>query len=312
MFVLGFMAVVLASFAPGALPGPELLSRPSIPARSTCMSGRRSAPASRRRRRFSTTSKQTIRQIIPPDQLGVDRRQHRPAGQRHQPGLLQLRRRSARRTATSSLTERRSTAPRRSTSRRCARSLPRDFPGTSFAFLPADIVSQILNFGAPAPIDVHGQRPEQRRRRSLCRRTPQRSWRASPALADARIQQSSNYPEFDVDIDRTRADELGITETDVTNSLVDQSRRQLPDRARLLAQSPKRGVLSDRGADPAISHRQPLEDEQYPGDRRGRPRRMQMLGAPRRLFTGEAATRWSRTTRSSRPSTSSQPRKAGT
>ncbi len=49
--------------------------------------------------------------------------------------------------------------------------LPREFPGSTFSFLPADIVSQILNFGAPAPIDVQVAGPNRDDERGLCRRS---------------------------------------------------------------------------------------------------------------------------------------------
>ena len=55
-------------------------------------------------------------------------------------------------------------------------------------------------------------------------------------MADARIQQSDAAPVFDVDVDRTRAQQLGLTERDVTNSLVVAGRQQ-PGRADLLAES---------------------------------------------------------------------------
>ncbi|MGS1027180.1 efflux RND transporter permease subunit [Burkholderia glumae] len=97
--------------------------------------------------------------------------------------------------------------------------LPRAFAGTTFAFLPADIVSQILNFGAPAPVDLQVAGPNRaanlRYARELYRRI-----RLIPGVADARIQQASTYPQFTVAVDRTRADQLGITEQDVTNSVV--------------------------------------------------------------------------------------------
>ncbi|WP_118185568.1 efflux RND transporter permease subunit [Paraburkholderia phosphatilytica] len=97
--------------------------------------------------------------------------------------------------------------------------LPRAFPGTSFAFLPADIVSQILNFGAPAPIDVQvagpNQQANQRYAVELLRKI-----RMIAGVADPRIQQASNYPQFTVSVDRSRADQLGITEANVTDSLV--------------------------------------------------------------------------------------------
>ena len=97
--------------------------------------------------------------------------------------------------------------------------LPRAFPGVSFAFLPADIVSQILNFGSPAPIDlqIRGANfaANYAYANSLLRKV-----RLIPGVADARIQQSPNNPGFNVDVDRTRAQYVGLTARDVTNSLV--------------------------------------------------------------------------------------------
>ncbi len=97
--------------------------------------------------------------------------------------------------------------------------LPRAFPGSNFAFLPADIVSQILNFGAPAPIDLMITGPDKAGNESYAQFL-MREVAKVPGAADVRLQQSSTYPEFAVDVDRTRADQLGITERDVTNSLV--------------------------------------------------------------------------------------------
>ena len=97
--------------------------------------------------------------------------------------------------------------------------LPRAFPGSSFAFLPADIVSQILNFGAPAPIDVMVAGPNRAENENYAKTLMRRMASVSGAT-DVRLQQSSHYPELAVDVDRTRADELGVTERDVTNSLV--------------------------------------------------------------------------------------------
>src|ERR1700722_3948830 len=82
--------------------------------------------------------------------------------------------------------------------------LPTRFPGTTFSFLPADIISQILNFGAPAPIDLQIRGPslddDFAYGQELLRRL-----RHIPGLVDARIQQSLDGPAFDVDVDRTRA-----------------------------------------------------------------------------------------------------------
>jgi multidrug efflux pump subunit AcrB len=97
--------------------------------------------------------------------------------------------------------------------------LPQAFPGTSFAFLPADIISQILNFGSPAPIDIQVAGPDQaanyRYAQTLLRRV-----QLIPGIADTRIQQATTYPQFTVSVDRTRANELGINEQDVTTSVV--------------------------------------------------------------------------------------------
>jgi multidrug efflux pump subunit AcrB len=95
--------------------------------------------------------------------------------------------------------------------------LPREFPGTTFAFLPADIVSQILNFGEPAPIDIKvigkRQNADFQYASSLLRRV-----RRVPGIADARIQQVFDQPQLDINVDRTLAQEVGLTEGDVANS----------------------------------------------------------------------------------------------
>jgi multidrug efflux pump subunit AcrB len=96
--------------------------------------------------------------------------------------------------------------------------LPLEFPGTSFAFLPADIVSQILNFGAPAPIDVQVVGPSPDNHQVADRLLD--SFRHIPGLADLRIQQVFNLPELEVQTDRTRAEQLGITESDIANDLL--------------------------------------------------------------------------------------------
>jgi multidrug efflux pump subunit AcrB len=97
--------------------------------------------------------------------------------------------------------------------------LPRAFPGMTFAFLPADIVSQILNFGAPAPIDLQIRGADVNANFAYANKLLSRIRRIS-GIADARIQQSPNNPTFNIDVDRTRAQYVGLTERDVTNSLV--------------------------------------------------------------------------------------------
>ncbi|MFI5000611.1 MAG: efflux RND transporter permease subunit [Reyranellales bacterium] len=103
--------------------------------------------------------------------------------------------------------------------RKLRRELPRRFPGFTFSFLPADIISQILNFGAPSPIDIQVRSADPGAAFDHANRILARL-RQVPGIVDARIQQSRNAPVFDVDVDRTRAQYVGLTSRDVTNSLV--------------------------------------------------------------------------------------------
>jgi multidrug efflux pump subunit AcrB len=97
--------------------------------------------------------------------------------------------------------------------------LPRRFPGMTFSFLPADIVSQILNFGAPAPIDLQVRGNDLGADFAYANELLAQV-RHITGVADARIQQSSGLPTLAVDIDRTRAQYTGVTAADVTDSLV--------------------------------------------------------------------------------------------
>jgi multidrug efflux pump subunit AcrB len=97
--------------------------------------------------------------------------------------------------------------------------LPRRFPGMSFSFLPADIVSQILNFGAPAPIDLQVRGNDLSADYAYANKLLAQV-RHVTGVADARIQQSAATPTLAVNIDRTRAQYTGVTAADVTNSLV--------------------------------------------------------------------------------------------
>ncbi|HKE42977.1 MAG TPA: efflux RND transporter permease subunit [Steroidobacteraceae bacterium] len=96
--------------------------------------------------------------------------------------------------------------------------LPRQFPGVGFAFLPADIVSQILNFGLPSPIDVQIAGPDAKNR-ELANQMLERM-RHVPGLVDLRIQQTFNQPELRVSTDRSRAEQLGINQRDIANNLL--------------------------------------------------------------------------------------------
>src|ERR1700761_1861797 len=103
--------------------------------------------------------------------------------------------------------------------RQLRRDLPREFPGTEFYFLPADITTQILNFGLPAPIDIQLQSDD------LDASTRQATamldeLRQVPGLVDIRIQQPMDYPTLNVSVDRTKAEQGGYTARDVAESML--------------------------------------------------------------------------------------------
>jgi CzcA family heavy metal efflux pump len=102
--------------------------------------------------------------------------------------------------------------------RKLREQLPREFPGVTFSFPPADITSQILNFGSPAPIDLQIRGPHLADNFAYADRLL-RDIRRVPGVADARIQQSNAVPTLNIDVDRSRAQEIGINERDVTASL---------------------------------------------------------------------------------------------
>jgi multidrug efflux pump subunit AcrB len=97
--------------------------------------------------------------------------------------------------------------------------LPQQFPGTSFAFLPADIVSQVLNFGVPAPIDLQVAGRDLAANRKYANALLARV-KAIPGIADARIQQAFQQPTLDVNVDRSLTSLAGLTEKDVATAML--------------------------------------------------------------------------------------------
>jgi multidrug efflux pump subunit AcrB len=97
--------------------------------------------------------------------------------------------------------------------------LGREFPGTTFSFLPADIVSQILNFGLPSPLDIQVVGYNLAANREFADTLLSRI-RQVPGTVDLRIQQPFDQPYFHVKVDRTKAQEVGYTERDVANNLL--------------------------------------------------------------------------------------------
>jgi multidrug efflux pump subunit AcrB len=100
------------------------------------------------------------------------------------------------------------------------RQLPLKFPGVVFYFLPSDIVTQILNFGLPSPIDIQFDGSDMLGNRKIADAMMDQLHRI-PGLVDLRIQQPNDYPALKVDVDRTKAQQGGYDFRDIGSSLVD-------------------------------------------------------------------------------------------
>jgi multidrug efflux pump subunit AcrB len=97
--------------------------------------------------------------------------------------------------------------------------LTTEFPGVTFYFLPADMITQILNFGLPAPIDVQVEGSDNEGNRQYAFNLLNRLRRVS-GLTDLRIQQPFDEPFLHITLDRTKAAQGGYTSRDVANSLL--------------------------------------------------------------------------------------------
>jgi CzcA family heavy metal efflux pump len=215
-FVIGFLAVVVLSFVLVPFLGQNFF--PAVDAGQITMHVR--APTGSR---IEATSahfdriQRKIRQIIPADELrsvvdniglpvsaiNVTYNNSGTVGPQDGDILIQLEE---------------GHAPTEGYIRRLREQLPRAFPGSQFAFLPADITSQILNFGAPAPIDIQIAGKNAVENAAYARKVLARIAHI-PGVADARIQQASRYPELQVSVDRSRISQFGLTERDVTTSV---------------------------------------------------------------------------------------------
>ncbi len=103
--------------------------------------------------------------------------------------------------------------------RRLRRELPARFPGVEFFFQPADIVSQILNFGLPAPVDIQIVGADVRTNYDIGQRIANRL-RLIPGTADVHVQQMMSLPTLYLDMDRTRINQVGLTAQNVAQSVL--------------------------------------------------------------------------------------------
>src|SRR4029077_18795243 len=97
--------------------------------------------------------------------------------------------------------------------------LPQKFPGVEFFFQPADIVSQILNFGLPSPIDIQVVGKNQAQNYQLAQDLANQL-RHVPGAADVHVQQLMNSPAIKLNVDRTRAQQVGLQQRDVAQNLL--------------------------------------------------------------------------------------------
>ena len=216
-FVIGFMTFVLASFLLAPFLGRNFF--PTVDSGQILIHAR--APAGTRVEATAAKFAEiqaAIRQIIPPHEIrsmvdnvgmpfsGINLSYNNTGLIGSQDGDIQI-----------ALTE--DHGPTADYVRKLREELPRRFPGVQFSFTPADIVSQILNFGAPAPIDLQ-IRGRDLKASFAYADTLLEPLRRIPGIADVRIQQSRSIHAFEVNVDRTRAQFAGLTERDITNSLV--------------------------------------------------------------------------------------------
>jgi multidrug efflux pump subunit AcrB len=216
-FIAGFLACVIASFGIWPFLGENFF--PAVDSGQILMHIR-AQPGTRieETARLFDLVEQTIRKTIPPDQLdnivdniglpfsGINMAYQNTGtiGPEDGDALITLKE---------------SHAPSERIVKELRTLLPKKFPGATFSFLPADIVSQILNFGLPAPIDIqvvgNNQAANYAYATDLLKRV-----RTVAGIADARIQQVFNYPQINVEVDRTLAGVVGLTQRDIANSLL--------------------------------------------------------------------------------------------
>ena len=218
-------------------------SRPWTPASSSCTCAPRPARASRRPRACATWSKAEIRAVIPAERARDHHRQHRPAAVAAPTCRTTTRARSAPPTPTSMVSLKPRPSPDRGLHPDAARSgCPRASPASTFYFLPADIVSQILNFGLPAPIDIQiiGRNIEANRDvRARSAREAEAGARASSICASS---SRSTSPSSMITVDRTKAQQVGLLAARRREQPADLAVGQLPDQSVASGSIRKNGV----------------------------------------------------------------------
>ena len=161
--------------------------------------------------------------------------------------------------------------------RRLRQRLPREFPGVTFYFVPADIVTQILNFGLPAPIDVQIEGSDLEGNRLVANQILA-DLRRVPGLTDLRIQQNFDYPKFHVTSTAPRRRRRGIHRARRRQQPAPDACRQRPDRADVLPQLAERRELQPGHPGAAVRDAVAPGPREHPAERRAGTARPPILG----------------------------------
>ena len=204
-------------------------------------------------------------------------RQHRPVQQHHQHHLQQFRRdRRVRRRNPDRSQTRSLTCPRRYYIDQLRERLAEEFPGTQFFFQPADIVSQILNFGVPAPVDIQLIGTDQQANYRIAQQI-NRAVQLIPGAVDVHVQQLFSAPTLYLDVDRTRAQTVGLSAAGRGQQPAPDAELQLSDQSFVLGESRQRHGIQRRRAGAAIQNGFHAIARQYSPFRppaRGRPQQV--------------------------------------
>jgi multidrug efflux pump subunit AcrB len=145
-------------------------------------------------------------------------------------------------------------APTAAYIRKLRQELHRDFPDVLFYFQPADIVTQILNFGVPSQIDVQVQGQDRSGNIAVAQELRRRIAEV-PGVVDAHIHQELDAPELYYTIDRTRAQQLGLSLVGIANNLNISLSSSEQVSTQLLDRSEVGNSLLSRGADARVPQR---------------------------------------------------------
>ncbi len=131
--------------------------------------------------------------------------------------------------------------------------LPHEFPGTLFTFQPADIVSQILNFGLPAPIDIQFVGSKVAQNLDLARKVAEQLSHV-PGAVDVNVHQTYDGPHFQINMDRSQSEQVGITASNIAQSVLVSLSGSFQTSPTFFLDPKKRRQLQRRDPGAAVQH----------------------------------------------------------